>query len=795
MPNSRDRGPGRHPAEASGVQGPRLGRLAPRPREAASRAVALGLALWSAVPLARAETPAAPTVIASPPVRTLVATDPIEVAAPTAPLAVVISGGGTKGAYMAGHLYYMGLARRASPVELKPIVFTGASAGAINALLTALTTCAPAEPDPTASVYWRSWVPVGIRQMYVPDKVSATGLLTTDGFLPAIEALRERWTAGLPASCDVLVGVSVTRAVPRQIVPAPGMPALPRSHETAILRITGQGAGQPPLLRNVVDPTRGTPQILLPVDGADATPFDALIQLVLASAAFPLGFDPVPVAHCLGTPGQPPLCTPEMARVEPFVDGGVFDNQPLGLALQALRAVDVDADGVRVRTTHPGLEAPATSRVYLLDPAAIAWPTGADDTAPVPDSLFQVVGALGGVIASAQSGEMMTVFDAHPEVARRLLVGRTWLPHVSDTFSGLLERSFREFDFYLGMYSAARSVAEATGVAKPYVPALDTPELRAAWRPFFCLRAVVDGSGDPSICDTPELSNFGILLQISIDALSRHCRGLVADGAPAPATDSALCAGAMAGDLPRRVPGVVEVAPRERRRLPGEADLMHTLRRLGLYGFEFHDLGLEAGDADRAGERVIRLAHDMVRDFAHAQPRHRGLTGVAGQLAVDGALGYLPPRHILYLTAGSGGEFGYSVGFQRRSMRWLRFNTALASEGLTTWISPAPNYFTLSPRAGVEFEAFGSAWVQVRLALRAGYQLSTVDRFTTGVCDDAAEPSRPCSRFVTDLALSASVAGLLRLQLSGVWAPKLTANQIGLFQLRPTVGVQFNAPF
>lgn len=750
------------------------------------RALLAALLLTSS---AHAEAPQAPAISSAPAPQA----DPSTAQGPS-PLAVVISGGGTKGAYMAGHLYYMGLVRRASPDTMQPVVFTGASAGAINSLLTALTTCAPAEPDPTASVYWRSWVPVGIDQMYVPDKVTATGLLTTDGFAPAIDALRERWTGGLPTTCDVLVGVAVTRAAPRLIVPAPGMPALPRSRETAILRITGQGPGLPPLLRNYVDRARGTSQILLPVDGPDANPFDALVQVVLASAAFPVGFQPVNVAHCLSVPGEAPHCSPDEAITEPFVDGGVFDNQPLGLALQAMHGVQTDASGVHLAEVPDGGKLPRSAKVYLLDPAAIAWPSGADDKVAAPDGLFEVIGEMSGMLASAQSGELVSEFDAHPELAGRLLVARTWLPHVSDTFSGLLERSFREFDFYLGMYSAARSVTETTG-APAYVPELAMPAQIEAWRPFYCLRAVLDNVGDEAVCDTPELANFRILLQISIDTLSQHCRGLVDDGQPAPRTDNTLCAAAMAGDPPRRVPGVAIVRARDRKQLPGENDLIFTLRRLALYGFDFHDLGLEPAQSMRAGERVIAMSHDMVQTLAHAQPSYKLFTGAAARIGVDASLGYLPSRHILYLTAGTGAELGYSAGFQRHALRWLRFNVALQSEGLTTWLSPAPNYVTLAPRAGLEFEAYGNAWIQLRLALRAGYQLSTADAFATAPCDYTTEPTQPCSRFVTDAVLSASVAGLVRLQVAGVWLPKTTPSQSGLFQLRPTVGIQFNSPF
>ena len=268
--------------------------------------------------------------------------EPVQTVAPKAvgpaPLAVTISGGGTLGAYMAGELYYMGLASRTSKLY-EPRVFTGASAGSINAFISALTSCSAPQVDPRRSMFWKVWIPAGIREFFPNHHEDGTSLLSPSGFDAGIEYLRSVWKAGLPTDCDVLYGVAITRAKPLDVQLAPGFPAVPRSLETVMLRIRGQGMGVPPLLTNYIDPTKVTPQILLPLSGPDADGFASLRTLALASSAFPIGFPPVSLRHCLLRGKATTECTPKEATEALFIDGGVFDNQPLGLAVRAMRGL------------------------------------------------------------------------------------------------------------------------------------------------------------------------------------------------------------------------------------------------------------------------------------------------------------------------------------------------------------------------------------------------------------------------------------------------------------------------
>ncbi|HRE91334.1 MAG TPA: hypothetical protein PK095_19615, partial [Myxococcota bacterium] len=528
-------------------------------------------------------------------------------------------------------------------------------------------------------------------------------------------------------------------------------------------------------------------------DKTDTRPFDALIELVMASAAFPVGFPPVSVAHCLMPPGAPGTCTPSMATSALFMDGGVFDNQPLGLAVHAMRSLSPDG-------TLPGL--PEGARFYFLDPRARTWPAPdlADD-AP-PDGALDIVRLLFGMVESSAASALVSVFDERAEIRERLLVAQTFYPQISSTFNGLLERSFREFDFYLGMLNARRTVqAHPLGRGLPdpldLIRARRDPGLESAWRPLACLLAVLDPGGDDgaTACAGDELTDFRILLQLTLDTLSEDCRQAAAAKAPLVGPDQPHCLAAMTGQPTARVHGVREVPDVERRRREGEGLLAYQLRLLGYYRFHFRDMGLSREDAEEAPRQLIRIAHRIAQRFADEQPRYGLALGIMSRIGVDVVLGYVPPRHSLHGTLGLGAELGWSMSLGESSLSWLRVGAALGFDGLSTVFNASDDYFALIPKVGLELELYGSAAVQLRLGVRAGFQLSTADGFTSDTCDFATEGRLPCSRFMTESYLAASLLGLLRIQVAAAWAPALREGQDDLVWFRPTLGFQLNSPF
>jgi hypothetical protein len=709
------------------------------------------------------------------------------------PLALTISGGGTKGSYMGGHLYYMGQMARLSG-RFQPRVFTGASAGAVNSIVGMLAACGPPQPDPTRSLYWDAWTSIGIHELFVPEKTTAAGMLTTDAYRSILAKMRGLWEAGLPTSCDIVLGVVITRVNARNVVLAPGFPPLPLSREIVLVRVTGQGPGRPPLARNWVDSARATGQLLLPLDGTHAKPFDALQQLVLASSAFPFGFSPVSLRHCVRGAGTlaDSSCTPNEADAGLFMDGGIFDNQPLGPAVDAMRTF-------RIAPHDDG-------HFYFLDPRVRAYPAAVDavDTHdPEPHDVVRLIGSMVALVSSTEARELIGVFEHQPWLRDRLLLARTYFPPISGTFTGVLDRGFREFDFYLGMYNAARSVREhPLGAGVPELDAIvladGDPDLRDAWRPYHCLRAVLDGVGEPTACDGESLTDFRILLQFTLDRLTEECRRAAQSGgadAKQQAAAHRQCRAAMEGVAAPRVAGVRVIADAEKVQRAGESELDYQLRLLGRYGFRFRDLGLEPHEAHKARDRVLRLVSRMLHQFSAVQPRVARPMDLLMRIGVDVHIGYLPPVHTIHFTIGQGIELGYSGAIDDRGWRWLRFGAALGFDGASTYLSPSDDFIAVIPKAGLEFEVSGKPDRQIRLGARLGYQLSSGDDFTRGPCDYANEANRPCSRLVTEAYAAASIFGFLRVQVAGVFEPGSGAGQSDYWALRPTVGVQLNSPF
>jgi hypothetical protein len=542
---------------------------------------------------------------------------------------------------------------------------------------------------------------------------------------------------------------------------------------------------------------------LLPIDGSGAQPFAALRDLLFASSAFPLAFAPVPLAHCLWDASQGvPRCEPREARVDDFIDGGVFDNQPLGLAVRsAMTGLERSAEG-----TLSWRDAPEDSRTSLpdgfvlgyLDPDAHVYPARTvEQRAPPKTALGMVAGFLSTFVQAARTKGLVSLFTDHPELRSRVVVAQGNLPLMSEplgAFFGFFEEEFRRFDFYAGMYDAATAIDASPVVARAEVlegrkpPRPEDGTGGAGWAPLQCMRAVLDGIGDArERCAGDDLSSFRILLQLTLARLQSHCRALAAEQEDVPLSGRCAAAAALA-PLPR-VPGLPAIPEGRLLRGRDEGEVDYVLRVLALYGFRFRDLGLSP---QRAGEAPYALRFalgEVVERFVDVQPE--GAEALSLATRALNLLRYIPPRHIVHVSLGTALEAGYSYTDPRASWRWLRPSVALTAEGFMSWSSSGQTYVALTPFAGVEFEPVGwnGAVTQLRFGARGGYMFSSQDAFATGACDTT-DP-RPCSRFLVEGYASLSLFDLARLKVGAYVAPPLRSGEAVYWGLRPTIGVQW----
>jgi hypothetical protein len=300
---------------------------------------------------------------------------PPAVESDTVPVVMSVSGAISVGAYQAGVnwtvLQFLRRLRtdpdyRASsglPVhELRAV--TGASAGNVNTLLWALEWCTkpPAgPPDAESSLFWQVWVGLGLSSMLQPGAYDRRGMdravldrtklrRITDP--PIFERLA---SPELEPGCEVPLGITLTRMRPGVI--RHGDLEIETQRFATIFRavVVGDDAEQDGdrlhFLQLESWPEEeghfGKLLRLLPHQGRIGT--QNVLRAAEASAAFPVALAPVQLG----------VWYPDDEGLEAnsvFIDGGVFDNNPVNLALGIYRHVrgpEEEPRAVRVLYVNP----------------------------------------------------------------------------------------------------------------------------------------------------------------------------------------------------------------------------------------------------------------------------------------------------------------------------------------------------------------------------------------------------------------------------------------------------------
>ncbi|WP_455202147.1 patatin-like phospholipase family protein [Kaarinaea lacus] len=292
-----------------------------------------------------------------------------------------ISGGASKGAYEAGlnwailqiMRYETGASYKDQVLKGKyrpfeAVSMTGASAGGINAILSAMAWCA--RPDAKGgitsllndNIFRNLWLAPDINTLLPPTARSPIyqfddAVLARKSLIVAAEKLRELWDSPVfRKDCRVPLGVTVTRVQPEEL-------------KVGDIKVKNQRFTFPFELRTHDDGTAGFyfdpkdfpllldySMILIPYE-ADAPKLKIdnarIEEVVMTSAAFPVAFGRKRLQHCrikatyekdieepkaeiVDKPQQQksgPVCPEgyELTTAE-FADGGLFDNLPIGLA-------------------------------------------------------------------------------------------------------------------------------------------------------------------------------------------------------------------------------------------------------------------------------------------------------------------------------------------------------------------------------------------------------------------------------------------------------------------------------
>ncbi len=744
------------------------------------------------------------------------------------PLAITVSGAVSLGAWQAGFLHYLAETIKRNPDQVELQLVTGASAGTINALLMAMEVAEAPLVDPRDSQFWHLWNNFTYEQIF--DVSQAEGPYLSSGkVLQELAAQVDvAWQKGLSSDLDVVLGAAVTRLEPRRVELGAGL-TVARSQEHFVLRIQGQGLGERPLVGNYADLDAHLPQLLLPFsqpeDVGSKDDFDVLTGLLFASSAMPGAFEPQLIDFC-----QTPLdegvdsCTAG-DRSTRFIDGAVSDRYPLRLAWrladQGLQRLEDDSLAWRDSLDEGVHDLPEDVLFLYMDPMHTSYPPlpspgGITDGGSKDKIMATLAGLAGDLAGSAQASELYNLAEENPALSSRLAMVEPALPPVSGElfrFFGFFDRRFRRYDFFLGMVDAHRFVER---VVQPRVRerhgeqvTLELPEPEPVvefWRPYACIRAVVDGVGDPvQACADERHGGMEVLLQTSLDRLWDHCSRLP----KATATDHALCAAAIEGVQSRPlVPNVTpEIGRAWRRRGAAdslEGDFEYLSRLLELYEFEYRDFGLPRNRAWLGTTYLREEMGGMVSAYGDKlDGRLRLLVLGAGKPALN-VLHYAPPIATLHVSAGSGLEMGFSVSGRWTPHRWIRYHMALQVGGLQRFLSSRPNVVTVSLFfLGMEIEVprLSGVLVQPRLVLRAGYQVSSDDYWDSLDCDTEAFDNDPmmCSVPSGQVLVALPIFERLRLHL-GVqydagFVLKEDAVRDDAFTAVAGVGFQWISPF
>lgn len=294
-------------------------------------------------------------------------------------LALVLGGGASLGAYVGGvvaEVLEALVAQERGGVELG--VIAGSSAGAVTAALAARAMTVNPEVIPFLR---KLWVDALDFEVFLdPDRPNPAGLLSD----AALRELSEALIAADPASDDLRpAGVADTLRVGLTLSNLSGVPHPVRY----------RFANAPDRLEALLVHRDAIAFELTPPVGAGEPLWERMRRAALASAAFPFAFPPVELER--DADDYPAARFPNASASHRmwFADGGLFANEPIGLARNLVRRgtddrsaewryvlVDPDLGETRAldRPRSPSDVAGALTRAVLGQAAASDWVEASD---------------------------------------------------------------------------------------------------------------------------------------------------------------------------------------------------------------------------------------------------------------------------------------------------------------------------------------------------------------------------------------------------------------------------------
>jgi len=355
---------------------------------------------------------------------------------------LIISGGISLGAYEAG--YNWGLVKylnhqkqTALNHEVKLHSIAGASAGAINTMMSAMAWCRSVEHADTHNLidnnlFHTMWTGVDFEDLFIDkefgvvDTDNKTSLFSRQKLeLLSQEIFLELDKPYYAPECKVPFGFAVTRVKPK----------VSKIQEISIsnklfhipLQLTVDPQGKVKILDNKTL-TRDN-IIHLSHDGFPSN--ERIKKALFASSAFPIAFEQVELEYFHHNDFEKAL----------FQDGGVFDNVPLDFAIRlshdkAKHYIFMDPKHLR-RTLVPKELEEKDKRVSPLNSA---------------------VNLIGDIFSASESSILYnTLAEKFNDTDKKIEISSRYFPITGkflEHFGAFLDKGFREYDYYVGVYDA-----------------------------------------------------------------------------------------------------------------------------------------------------------------------------------------------------------------------------------------------------------------------------------------------------------------------------------------------------
>ena len=356
---------------------------------------------------------------------------------------MVISGGVSLGAYEAG--YNWAMIKMLSEIKTKNAHIdpqlqsvAGASAGSINALLTAMYWCQkesiPYENGVEDNLFYETWVHLGIEDLAIdgedPDNKST--LFTRKALRDKAAKIMNHMSKPIyTEGCEVPMGFAVTKVTP--IIEE--FQGIKIKNQTFSIPLTFEVSHGKVKIVNHEMPESTAFYLSIPGIEKDYT---KVVDVLFASSAFPGAFQQVKLRY--GYKGK--------IYSHYFIDGGAYNNVPLQLATE----LDPDA-----------------KLFIFMDPSNMRkQPKVKETLAEEEPPVGFITSNLSPLTSTVEIFQQMHLYSAinqyfrnNPE--RKLVLSSRFHPLTAgylEHFGAFLDLNFRIYDYYVGLYDAIYHLAK-----------------------------------------------------------------------------------------------------------------------------------------------------------------------------------------------------------------------------------------------------------------------------------------------------------------------------------------------